>query len=94
MSVGSPALGQSLPRQDGPLKVTGAARYTADNRPAGMLYGVFVGAPVAAGRLRHIDVADAEALAGVARVLTHRDLPRLAPPPMPPAVVDPDSAAG
>ena len=32
-----------------------------------------------------IDVADAEALAGVARVLTHRDLPRLAPPPMPPA---------
>ena len=85
MSVGSPALGQSLPRQDGPLKVTGAARYTADNRLAGMLHGVFVGAPVAAGRLRHIDVADAEALAGVARVLTHRDLPRLAPPPMPPA---------
>ena len=53
--------------------------------PRGMLYGVFVGAPVAAGRLRDIDVAEAEALSGVARVLTHRDLPRLAAPPMPPA---------
>ncbi len=85
MSVSSPALGQSLPRQDGPLKVTGAARYTADNRPDGMLHGVFVGAPVAAGRLRGIDTEEARALAGVARVLTHTDLPRLAAPPMPPA---------
>ncbi len=85
MSASSPALGQSLPRQDGPLKVTGAARYTADNRPDGMLYGVFVGAPVAAGRLRGIDAEEAEALAGVARVLTQADLPRLVSPPMPPA---------
>jgi xanthine dehydrogenase YagR molybdenum-binding subunit len=85
VTSGSPTLGQSLPRQDGPLKVTGAARYTADNRPTGMLHGVFVGAPVAAGRVKDIDVRAAEALPGVARVLTHRDLPRLAEPPMPPA---------
>jgi xanthine dehydrogenase YagR molybdenum-binding subunit len=33
-------LGASLPRRDGPAKVTGVARYAADHRADGMLYGV------------------------------------------------------
>ena len=37
-------------RVEGPLKLTGAARYAADHRPDGVLHAVLVGAPVAAGR--------------------------------------------
>jgi xanthine dehydrogenase YagR molybdenum-binding subunit len=85
MSAGSMALGRSLPRQDGPLKVTGAARYAADHRIEGMLHGVLVGAPVPAGRLRGIDAAAAQDVPGMVAVLSHRDVPRLREPPMPPA---------
>jgi xanthine dehydrogenase YagR molybdenum-binding subunit len=78
-------LGASLPRQDGPAKVTGAARYAADHFAEGMLYGVLVGAPVPAGRLRAIDADAARAIPGVAHVLTHTEMPKLAAPPVPPA---------
>ena len=33
-------MGQPLTRREGILKVTGAARYAADNHPPGMLYAV------------------------------------------------------
>src|SRR5262249_61125381 len=39
--------GQPLTRRDGVLKVTGAARYAADNRPAGMLYAVLAVSSIA-----------------------------------------------
>lgn len=78
-------LGVPLPRQDGPAKVTGAARYAADHLAAGMLYGVLVGAPVPAGRLRAIDVHEARDVPGVMHVLTHVEMPKLDAPPVPPA---------
>ena len=81
----SAGLGASLPRQDGPAKVTGAARYAADHLAEGMLYGVPVGATVPAGRLRAIDTHAARHVAGVTHVLTHAEMPRLAEPPVPPA---------
>jgi xanthine dehydrogenase YagR molybdenum-binding subunit len=77
--------GAPLPRRDGVVKVTGAARYAADHRPEGMLYGALVGAPVPAGRLRGVGAAAAREVPGVTHVLTHHDLPRLAEPPAPPA---------
>ena len=77
--------GAPLPRLDGIAKVTGAARYAADHRPGGMLYGVIVGAPVAAGRLRSLDASAALAVPGVTHVLTHETFPRLARAPVPPA---------
>ena len=49
-------------RVEGPLKLTGAARYAADYRPNGILHAVLVGAPVAAGRLRGLDAAAARIL--------------------------------
>ncbi|HEV3055782.1 MAG TPA: xanthine dehydrogenase family protein molybdopterin-binding subunit [Solirubrobacteraceae bacterium] len=70
---------------DGPAKVTGAARYAADHSAAEMLYGVVVGAPVPAGRLRAIDAAAALEVPGVAHVLTHAEVPALGTPPVPPA---------
>jgi xanthine dehydrogenase YagR molybdenum-binding subunit len=69
------SIGQPLPRVDGRIKVTGAARYTADIQLPNMLHGVFVTAAVAAGRVKAIDAAAALAEPGVSHVLTHRDLP-------------------
>jgi xanthine dehydrogenase YagR molybdenum-binding subunit len=66
----------ATPRVEAPAKVTGAAKYAADNYPENVLYAVFVGSPVAAGRLVRVDADAARALPGVARVLTAQDLPR------------------
>jgi xanthine dehydrogenase YagR molybdenum-binding subunit len=70
------SIGEDLPRIDGPIKVTGAARYTADLRAADMLYGVLVTASIPAGRVTGIEKGEALAEAGVVRVLTHEDMPR------------------
>lgn len=64
-----------FPRVEATAKVTGAARYTADHHPEGMLYAVLVGAPVAAGLLRGVDVGAAVSSPGVVTVLTASDLP-------------------
>ena len=78
-------LGVPLPRQDGPAKVTGAARYAADHVVEGMLYGVLVGAPVPAGPRRAPCALAARDVPGVTHVLTHAEMPKLAAPPVPPA---------
>ena len=44
-------IGQPLTRRDGVLKVTGAARYAADNHPPGMLYAVLAVSSIARGRV-------------------------------------------
>jgi xanthine dehydrogenase YagR molybdenum-binding subunit len=69
------SIGEPLPRIDGPIKVTGAARYTADLRAANMLHGAFVTATIPAGKVLAIDRSDALADPGVVRVLTHEDMP-------------------
>ena len=40
-------IGQPLTRRDGVLKVTGAARYAADQHPPGMLYAVLAVSSIA-----------------------------------------------
>ena len=84
--TGTRAAGQARPRVEGPLKLTGAARYAADHRPNGVLHAVLVGAPVAAGRLRGLDAAAARILPGVTAVLTAADLPSFPELPPPAAV--------
>lgn len=64
-------VGKPRPRIDGPLKVTGVARYASDRRFPGMLYAVPVGATVASGEVVGIDGAVALAMPGVKAVL-HR----------------------
>ena len=44
-------IGQPLTRRDGVLKVTGGARYAADNHPAGMLHAVLAVSSIARGRV-------------------------------------------
>jgi len=77
---------EGLSRVEGPLKLTGAARYATDHRPDGVLHAVLVGAPVAAGRLRGVDGSAARALPGVTAVLTAADLPAFPELPPPSAV--------
>src|SRR6476646_1248607 len=74
-------IGQPLTRRDGVLKVTGAARYAADQHPPGMLYAVLAVSSVARGRVAFIDVAAAKAHPGVVAVITPANRPALAQDP-------------
>jgi xanthine dehydrogenase YagR molybdenum-binding subunit len=74
-------IGQPLTRRDGVLKVTGAARYAADNHPPGMLYAVLATASIARGRVAALDVAAAKAHPGVVEVVTPANRPALARDP-------------
>jgi xanthine dehydrogenase YagR molybdenum-binding subunit len=73
--------GQPLTRRDGVLKVTGGARYAADNHPAGMLYAVLAASTIARGRVLSLDVAAAKAQPGVVEVMTPANRPPLAQDP-------------
>ncbi|HEY0385856.1 MAG TPA: molybdopterin cofactor-binding domain-containing protein, partial [Pyrinomonadaceae bacterium] len=53
-------IGRRTPRVDGRLKVTGAARYTADVRLPGMLYARLITSPHPHARIRSIDTSAAE----------------------------------
>ncbi len=69
-------VGKPLDRVDGPLKVTGTARYAYEVRDAGpAAYGYAVTATIGKGRLASIDTAAAEHSPGVMKVLTWRDTP-------------------
>lgn len=75
--VSSP-FGQPLDRVDGPLKVTGQAHYAAEFDLPGLLYGSVVNSSIARGRIVNIDASAAEAVPGVALVLTHQNRPPVA----------------
>ncbi len=64
-------------RADGPDKVTGSGRYTADLSVTGMAYAKLCFAKVAHGRIRRLDVTAARELAGVFAVITADDVPDL-----------------
>ena len=68
-------VGHAVPRYDGPDKVSGRAKYTADIRLPDTLVGKILGSPVAHGILRRIDVTRARALPGVLAVITGADVP-------------------
>ena len=64
-------------RADGPDKVTGSGRYTADLSLTGMLTAKFKYADVTHGRITLLDVSAARALPGVFTVLTQADVPNV-----------------
>jgi xanthine dehydrogenase YagR molybdenum-binding subunit len=70
-------IGQALRRVDGRLKVTGAARYTADQSLPGMVYAYGVFSTVASGRVLRIDTTDARRVPGVIDIFHHEHFPRL-----------------
>lgn len=75
------SIGQPVTRRDGVLKVTGAARYAADNHPAGMLHAVLAVSSIARGRVASLDVEAAKAHPGVVEVMTPANRPPLAMDP-------------
>ena len=75
-------VGRQLGHLDGPLKVTGAARFAAEVPLEQLCHAALVHSPVARGRIATLDTRAAEAAPGVVLVLTHRTMPRLEPVPL------------
>ena len=80
-------IGDPVDRIDGPPKVTGAAQYPSDFTFPDLTHAVLVQSTIAAGTIRGIDVANAEAAPGVLAVITHENAPALVAGPT--ARVDP-----
>ncbi len=70
-------VGLSIPRPDGPEKVTGQVQYVADLKPRGLLHAKLLRSPHAHARIVKIDTSRAQALPGVRAVLTAADIPEL-----------------
>ena len=73
-------IGKPYSTADLVAKVTGRARYAEDFRAAGMLFAKLLVSPMPHGRVRRIDTSAAEALPGVAAILTADDLPAVEAP--------------
>jgi CO/xanthine dehydrogenase Mo-binding subunit len=69
------AVGRELVRHDAVEKVAGRTRYAADFALPGMLHAVLKRADVAHARLLGVDISAAEAVPGVAAVMTAKDVP-------------------
>jgi xanthine dehydrogenase YagR molybdenum-binding subunit len=61
-------IGKDVLRVDGPLKVTGRAKYTYDVNLPGMLYGATARCPLAHAKVKSIDTGPAEKMPGVKAV--------------------------
>ena len=70
-------IGLSIPRPDGPDKVTGQVQYVADLSPHGLLHAKLLRSPHAHAKIVRIDVSKAKALPGVRAVVTAADIPQL-----------------
>ncbi|MBO4274210.1 molybdopterin-dependent oxidoreductase [Microbispora triticiradicis] len=68
-------LGESVPRPDGRLKVSGEFAYSSDLWLEGMLWGATLRSPHPSAWIRSVDVGPALAMPGVFAVLTHEDVP-------------------
>jgi CO/xanthine dehydrogenase Mo-binding subunit len=63
------ALGQAVTRVDGPLRVSGNARYTVDIALPGMLHAAVLRSPLAHARVRSLDLEAARRAPGVRAVV-------------------------
>src|SRR5712692_6413399 len=69
------AIGQPVPQEEGPEKVSGQALYAADLLLPGMLWGKVLRSPYPHANILSIDTAKARQVPGVHAVLTGQDLP-------------------
>lgn len=75
-------IGAAVSRLDGPLKVKGQARFAAEVPLDRLAHACVLCSTVARGRIERIDTTAAEAAPGVVLVMTHRNAPRMAAPPL------------
>jgi xanthine dehydrogenase YagR molybdenum-binding subunit len=76
----SAEIGAPLDRLDGRRKVTGGAKYAAENQLENVAYGVLVMSTIPAGTIKSIDDRAAKKSAGVLAVLSHLNAPKLTKP--------------
>lgn len=74
-------VGTQVARLDGPLKVRGGARFSAEFPLDNMVYAALAYSSIAKGRIATLDTAAAETAPGVVLVMTYRNAPRMQPPP-------------
>ena len=65
-----PLIGTPVNRVDGAAKVTGAAKYAADNIPRGTTYGHLLLSTISCGTVRSMNIAAALAAPGVIAAYT------------------------
>jgi xanthine dehydrogenase YagR molybdenum-binding subunit len=75
-------VGRPVSRIDGPQKVCGAAPFAAEFPVERMVYAAIAFSTIAKGRIAELDTHAAETALGVIAVMTHRNAPRLKPPPV------------
>ncbi|MGE0846803.1 MAG: molybdopterin-dependent oxidoreductase [Flavobacteriaceae bacterium] len=73
--AGKSYIGNNVRRLDAPSKVAGRLRYAGDMTMPGMLHMQVLRSPHAHARIVSIDTGEAEAMAGVACVITAADVP-------------------
>src|SRR5215813_3332480 len=66
-------IGGYVPMVDGPEKVSGRAKYTADLIAPGMLAGRIYRSPYAHGEIVEVDISEARKLPGVRAIVTGAD---------------------
>ena len=71
------SVGRGIDRVDGPLKVTGKAQYAAEIPVANVTHALIVTSAVGRGKLLAVDASRAEQVAGVLRVITPANAPKL-----------------
>jgi xanthine dehydrogenase YagR molybdenum-binding subunit len=64
-------IGRPTSRIDGPLKVTGRAKYAAEYPAPDLLHGYIVGSTIASGRISKLDLDRARLVPGVVEIFTH-----------------------
>ena len=70
-------IGEGRDRVDGRPKVTGEARYAAENNLDNLVHGVVVMSTIPAGTIQSIDTAAAKKAPGVLTVMSHLNAPKL-----------------
>lgn len=73
MSKENKYFGKALNRVDGPAKVTGEAKYTAEFNVPDLLYGYIINSIITRGLIKCIDTEKANAVKGVIKVFTHEN---------------------
>ncbi|MFC7392162.1 xanthine dehydrogenase family protein molybdopterin-binding subunit [Scopulibacillus cellulosilyticus] len=66
-------IGRSVVRKDAVEKVTGTAKYTADQITVNTLFAKMVTSPYAHARINKVDISEAERVTGVHAILTGKD---------------------
>ncbi len=70
-------MGKPEPRLDARAKVTGAARYGADQPVMNPAYAWLVTSSIARGRVKNIDLSAAQTIPGILHIMTHENRPPL-----------------